>query len=84
MIFVGVALGLVILNGFFVAAEFAVVKVRRTRLEELAGQARQPRELRCCWSITSTNIYRRPSSASLWSAWHSAGSAKRAFTICSD
>ena len=38
LVFVGVALGLVILNGFFVAAEFAIVKVRRTRLEELAGQ----------------------------------------------
>jgi CBS domain containing-hemolysin-like protein len=32
------ALALVGLNGFFVAAEFAIVKVRRTRLEELAGQ----------------------------------------------
>lgn len=29
---------LVGLNGVFVAAEFAIVKVRRTRLEELAGQ----------------------------------------------
>lgn len=29
---------LVFLNALFVAAEFAVVKVRRTRLEELAGQ----------------------------------------------
>ncbi len=29
---------LVVLNGFFVAAEFAIVKVRRTRLAELAGQ----------------------------------------------
>ena len=29
---------LVLLNGFFVAAEFAVVKVRRTRLKELEGQ----------------------------------------------
>lgn len=29
---------LVLLNGFFVAAEFAIVKVRRTRLQELAGQ----------------------------------------------
>lgn len=32
------ALILVFMNGFFVAAEFAIVKVRRTRLEELAGQ----------------------------------------------
>jgi CBS domain containing-hemolysin-like protein len=32
------ALSLVVLNGFFVASEFAIVKVRRTRLEELAGQ----------------------------------------------
>lgn len=32
---------LVILNGVFVAAEFALVRVRRTRLEELAGQGRQ-------------------------------------------
>lgn len=32
---------LVFLNGFFVAAEFAIVKVRRTRLEELAGKGIQ-------------------------------------------
>ena len=31
-------LALVLVNGVFVAAEFAVVRVRRTRLEELAGQ----------------------------------------------
>jgi CBS domain containing-hemolysin-like protein len=29
---------LILLNGVFVAAEFAIVRVRRTRLEELAGQ----------------------------------------------
>jgi CBS domain containing-hemolysin-like protein len=29
---------LVLINGVFVAAEFAIVRVRRTRLEELAGQ----------------------------------------------
>ncbi|MFO0797421.1 MAG: hemolysin family protein [Gemmataceae bacterium] len=31
---------LVALNGFFVAAEFALVAVRRTRVEELAGQGK--------------------------------------------
>jgi len=33
-----VTISLVLLNGVFVAAEFAIVRVRRTRLEELAGQ----------------------------------------------
>ncbi len=32
------ALALVLVNGVFVAVEFAIVRVRRTRLEELAGQ----------------------------------------------
>ncbi len=35
---IGAAFLLVLLNGFFVAAEFAIVKVRRTRLEELVGK----------------------------------------------
>lgn len=38
LIFIVLSLGLVALNAFFVAAEFAIVKVRRTRLEELAGK----------------------------------------------
>lgn len=38
LLFVVLAVLLVFLNAFFVAAEFAIVKVRRTRLEELAGQ----------------------------------------------
>ena len=29
---------LVLLNGFFVAAEFALVRVRRSRMEEMAEQ----------------------------------------------
>jgi CBS domain containing-hemolysin-like protein len=37
-VFILFALVLVFLNAFFVAAEFAIVKVRRTRLEELASQ----------------------------------------------
>ncbi|MEE4465218.1 CNNM domain-containing protein, partial [Azotobacter chroococcum] len=32
------ALFLVLLNGFFVAAEFAMVKLRATRVELIAGQ----------------------------------------------
>jgi CBS domain containing-hemolysin-like protein len=34
----GVALFLVLLNGFFVAAEFAIVKVRSTKIKELADE----------------------------------------------
>lgn len=36
--FIFLSLLLVAFNAFFVAAEFAIVKVRRTRLEELVGQ----------------------------------------------
>ena len=36
LIYIVVALIIILLNGFFVLAEFALVKVRRTRLQELA------------------------------------------------
>ena len=35
-----IAFLLVLLNGFFVAAEFALVKVRSTRISELANEGR--------------------------------------------
>lgn len=38
LVFILLSFVLVGLNAFFVAAEFSIVKVRRTRLEELAGQ----------------------------------------------
>lgn len=38
LIYIALSFFLVFLNAFFVASEFAIVKVRRTRLEELAGQ----------------------------------------------
>lgn len=38
LIYIALSFLLVLLNAFFVASEFAIVKVRRTRLEELAGQ----------------------------------------------
>ena len=40
VIYVGLAIGLVVLNGFFVAAEFALVKVRGSQIEELVKQRR--------------------------------------------
>jgi len=40
LLYIVVALALVAVNGFFVAAEFALVKVRRTRVEELVGLGR--------------------------------------------
>src|SRR3990172_1230193 len=38
VLLLGVALLLVLLNGFFVAAEFAIVKVRSTKIKELAEE----------------------------------------------
>jgi CBS domain containing-hemolysin-like protein len=38
LLYLLIALGLVALNAFFVATEFAIVKVRSTRIEELASQ----------------------------------------------
>lgn len=38
LLLIGVAFALVLLNGFFVAAEFSMVKVRATRIEELIKQ----------------------------------------------
>jgi len=50
LLLIGVAFGLVLLNGFFVAAEFSMVKVRATRIEELikrgTSRARNARKLR--------------------------------------
>src|SRR5690349_24279738 len=39
-VFLGLALLLVVANGFFVATEFAIVKVRSTRLQALAEDGR--------------------------------------------
>jgi len=38
ILYFGIALGLVVMNGFFVAAEFALVRVRTSRLKELAAE----------------------------------------------
>lgn len=38
---IAATLALVVVNGVFVAAEFAIVRVRRTRLEELAGEGKE-------------------------------------------
>ncbi len=38
LLLIAATFSLVLLNGVFVAAEFAIVRVRRTRLEELSGE----------------------------------------------
>jgi len=43
---------LVLLNGFFVAAEFALVKVRETQLAPLIPRDSAARESRTAWSAT--------------------------------
>jgi CBS domain containing-hemolysin-like protein len=40
LIFLGLAVGLIVLNGFFVAAEFSLVKVRISRIEQLAKEGK--------------------------------------------
>jgi Cyclin M transmembrane N-terminal domain len=63
---------LVAANGFFVAAEFALVAVRRSRVAQLVARERGR------WSAPPTismPISRRPSSASPFRRWRLAGSA---------
>ena len=40
LLFLGIAIGLILLNGFFVAAEFSLVKVRISRIEQLANEGK--------------------------------------------
>lgn len=41
LFFLGIAIVLILLNGFFVAAEFALVKVRISRIEQLAKEGKR-------------------------------------------
>lgn len=40
LLFLGLAVALIILNGFFVAAEFSLVKVRISKIEQLAKEGK--------------------------------------------
>ena len=79
----GLLLGvlLVLLNGFFVAAEFALVKLRPTQLEPKREPGRAA-PARAHARRTSTPTSRRRSSASRWRASRSAGSASRPSPGC--
>ena len=68
---------LVLANAFFVAAEFALVGARKTRLDEMAKAGTAKLGWRDVRYNRSTATSRPPSSASPWppSAW--AGSASR-------
>jgi hypothetical protein len=70
---------LVLANGFFVATEFAIVAVRRSRLEQLAtsGEA----AARAGQEVVAISIptLLPASSASRWPRWRSAASASPRF-----
>ena len=68
-------LALVLANGLFVAAEFAIISVRKTRIDQLLAEgSRMARPVRRALEIP-TSSSRRRSSASRWRASGSAGSA---------
>ena len=61
---------LVLLNAFFVAAEFALVAVRRTRVDEMVNQRRVGAAAGASTrSRTSTTRSRPRNWASRWPAW---------------
>jgi CBS domain containing-hemolysin-like protein len=78
-------LALVIVNGVFVAAEFAIVRVRRTRLEELAGEG-QAAARRAILLVDGVTEYLAVTqigitAASLGVGWFGEDSFARLFTL---
>ncbi len=70
-------LALVFANGFFVAAEFSIVTVRKTRIDQLIAEGHRARAPSGGPSPIPTATSPRRSSASPWRASASAGSASR-------
>ena len=68
---------LVLANAFFVAAEFALVGARRTRLDEMARAETAKLGWRAARYNRSTATSRPPSWGSPWPPWAWAGSASR-------
>jgi putative hemolysin len=67
-------LALVVANGFFVAAEFSLVAVRRSRVAELVS-ARRTNATALQRAVDNLDAYlQRPSLASQSRRWRSAGS----------
>ena len=70
-------LGLVAANGFFVAAEFSLVAVRRSRVVELVAAGRTNAAVLQRAVAISTPIWRRPNWVSPSRLWPLDGSANR-------
>ncbi len=64
---------LLVVNAFFVVAEFAIVKVRETRIAELAAEGSRSARVADHISVTWRRTSRPRSSASPPPAWGSAG-----------
>ena len=57
--------GLILINGFFVTVEFALVKVRATQIEQLAEEGNWAAKLTKARSTVSISICRLPRSESM-------------------
>ena len=69
---------LVLINGFFVAAEFSLVSVRKTRIAERVARGDTGRQGRAAGHLTiPIDSLRQRSWVLRWPAWASAGSASR-------
>ena len=82
LLLVGVGV-LVAANGFFVAAEFALVRARDAQLQQLEDEGVKGAGSRALSSSASTSTCRPASSASRWPRWASASWASRPSPACS-
>ena len=60
---------LVMVNGFFVAAEFALVKIRESRLDEMVKERRPLLRPRAGWLSALTPLCRPANWESPWHRW---------------
>ena len=68
--------GLIFVNAYFVAAEFALVKVRTSQIDQLVEEGSWAARMTSRRWTSSTSTSRRRRSASRWRAWRWAGRSR--------